>query len=47
MSKNAAEVDEDDLKELVEHIARNNDAKIYYFEKKGTARLENLLKEKK
>ncbi|EAS03008.1 tetratricopeptide repeat protein (macronuclear) [Tetrahymena thermophila SB210] len=47
MAKDASEIDDDDLKEIVEHIARNNEAKIYFFEKKATARIENLLKLKK
>ncbi|KAL4491781.1 hypothetical protein ABPG72_006036 [Tetrahymena utriculariae] len=47
MAKEASEIEDDDLKEIVEHIARNNEAKIYFFEKKATARIENLLKLKK
>ncbi|KAL4444520.1 hypothetical protein ABPG74_016813 [Tetrahymena malaccensis] len=47
MAKEASEIDDEDLKEIVEHIARNNEAKIYFFEKKATARIENLLKQKK
>lgn len=47
MEKKPCDIDEEDMKELIDHLAKTFEAKIYFFEKKGTARLENLFKEKK
>jgi hypothetical protein len=46
MAKTAKEVSEEEVKELTERFVKEIDSKIYFFEKKGTARLENLLKER-
>lgn len=46
MGKTAKDVTEDEVKELCERFATESDSKIYFFERKGTARLENLLKER-
>jgi len=47
MKKQAAEVNDQEITELTECISSCQEAKIYFFERKGTARLENLLKERK
>lgn len=47
MEKSAGDVSEDEVKQLAEILASEGKAKIYFFERRGTARMENLLKAKK